>query len=97
MFTISLTLLFLGLYYASTDGILSAIVSKITPQQSRATGLSIVATGSGIGKIVSSILFGYLWTVYNLEVATFIFVVLFLVIFFLLSKQLKTLYAKAKN
>lgn len=97
VFIISLTLLFLGLYYASTDGVLSAMVSKITPQQTRATGLSIVTTGSGIGKIVSSILFGYLWTVYNLTVAIFVFAILFLVVFLLVSKQLKRLYVQAKN
>jgi MFS family permease len=51
----------LGVYYAATEGILMALASAIIPAHRRTGGIAIIATGIGIGKLCSSILFGVLW------------------------------------
>jgi MFS family permease len=54
-------LAFLGLFYAATEGILMALCSAVIPPERRTAGIAIVATGVGVGKLVSSISFGALW------------------------------------
>ncbi|GAA3884239.1 MFS transporter [Saccharothrix violaceirubra] len=59
-------LLLHGLFYAATDGVLSARVSPLVPETLRASGLAAVQTGQALARLVSSVAFGYL-----LEKATF--------------------------
>jgi predicted MFS family arabinose efflux permease len=49
-----------GLFYAATDGVLSAKVSETAPESLRASGLSVVQTGQALGRLVSSVAFGLL-------------------------------------
>ncbi|RAS62191.1 sugar phosphate permease [Lentzea atacamensis] len=49
-----------GLFYAATDGVLSAKVSETAPESLRASGLSVVQTGQALGRLVSSVVFGLL-------------------------------------
>jgi MFS family permease len=58
-------LLLFGLYYASTEGILMAMASAVVPPQIRTSGLALLGTCIGIGKVLSSILFGWMWTAYS--------------------------------
>lgn len=51
----------LGLFYAATEGILMALCSAVIPPERRTAGIAIVATGVGVGKLVSSVTFGALW------------------------------------
>jgi MFS family permease len=51
----------LALHYAATQGILMAMASEVTPSGRRAIGMAIIATGAGLGKLVSSIAFGAMW------------------------------------
>jgi MFS family permease len=51
----------LALYYAATEGILIALASEVIPAARRTAGIAVVATGVGLGKLVSSISFGALW------------------------------------
>ncbi|MGW6934468.1 MFS transporter [Lentzea sp. NPDC054927] len=53
-------LLLHGLFYAATDGVLSAKVSESAPESLRASGLSVVQTGQALGRLVSSVAFGLL-------------------------------------
>lgn len=55
-----------GLFYACTDGVLSARVSSLAPESLRASGLSVVQTGQALARLVSSVAFGFL-----LQFATF--------------------------
>jgi len=55
-------LLLLGLYYAATDGVLSALASAILPEQWRTTGLAIMTTGTGLARLLASLGYGALWT-----------------------------------
>ena len=52
-------LLLLGLYYAGTEGVLMASASTVVAARRRATGLAVLATCIGLGKLGSSLLFGW--------------------------------------
>jgi predicted MFS family arabinose efflux permease len=58
-------LLLLGLYYAATEGVLMAAASGALQRHRRATGLAILATGIGCGRLVSSLMFGWLSQMYG--------------------------------
>ena len=53
----------LGAYYAATDGVLSAAAAEILPASLRTSGLALVQTAVAGGRLLSSLLFGLLWTV----------------------------------
>jgi MFS family permease len=55
-------LLLLGLYYAATDGVLSALASSMLPEQWRTTGLAVMTTGTGLARLLASLGYGALWT-----------------------------------
>ncbi len=58
-------LLLLGLYYAATDGVLSALASAMLPEQWRTTGLAIMTTGTGLARLFASLGYGALWTYFG--------------------------------
>jgi MFS family permease len=58
-------LVLLGLYYAGTEGVLMAAASSVIPSERRTTGLAVIATCIGLGKLVSSLLFGWAWQTYG--------------------------------
>jgi MFS family permease len=70
-----LTLGLLGAYYACTDGVLMAAASVYLPAQLRASGFAIVTTATGLARLVSSLLFGALWTAWGIEAALLTFAV----------------------
>ena len=55
-------LLLLGAYYAATDGVLAAMASAVLPGHARATGLSVLATGTSVARAVAAVAFGAIWT-----------------------------------
>jgi MFS family permease len=55
------SLVLLGLYYAGTEGVLMAGASALVPTGRRTTHLAILGTGVGLGKLLSSLLFGWTW------------------------------------
>lgn len=55
-------LLLLGAYYAATDGVLAAMASAVLPAHARATGLSVLATGTSVARAVAAVAFGAIWT-----------------------------------
>jgi MFS family permease len=63
----------LGLYYAGTEGILMAMASSVIPPGRRTAGIAIVATGIGLGKLGSSIIFGSLWQGVGVQNSVLIF------------------------
>lgn len=54
-------LLLLGTFYAATDGVLSALVSRLVPAQARGSGLAAAQTVVVATRFVSSLAFGALW------------------------------------
>jgi MFS family permease len=45
-----------------TDGVFAALASSELPPERRATGLALVGTCNDVGRLVSSIVFGWLWS-----------------------------------
>jgi MFS family permease len=68
-------LLLLGLYYAATDGVLSALASAMLPEQWRTTGLAIMTTGTGLARLLASLGYGALWTYLGPNQALSIFLI----------------------
>ncbi|MFN8443739.1 MAG: MFS transporter [Caldilineaceae bacterium] len=71
--TSGLVLLLLALYYAATDGVLMALASRHLPAHLRATGLSLLTTGTGLARLVASVLYGTLWNQFGADRALMIF------------------------
>lgn len=55
------SLLLLGAFYAASDGVLAALVSKLVPVESRGTGIASAQTVVALSRFASSLLFGALW------------------------------------
>ncbi|WP_027343671.1 MFS transporter [Hamadaea tsunoensis] len=54
------TLALLGTFYAATDGVLSALISRLIPEQGRGTGLAAAQTVQVFARFASSVAFGSL-------------------------------------
>jgi MFS family permease len=61
-----------GVFYAATDGVLMAAAGPLVPSEARATGLAVVQTGQAVARMVSSVLFGLAWTLWDLRPAVFV-------------------------
>jgi MFS family permease len=59
----------LGAFYAATDGVLMALGSTVVPGDVRATGLALLGTVTSLGRLVASLLFGALWTLWGTHAA----------------------------
>lgn len=51
----------LGVYYAATDGVLAAMASATLSAELRTSGLALLNTATSLSRLVSSVLFGWLW------------------------------------
>ena len=71
--TVPLVLLLFGTYYAATDGVLPALASTTVAPATRATGLAVLATGTGAARLVASLAVGAVWTLAGLEAAFVLF------------------------
>src|SRR6188472_548472 len=63
----------LGAYYAATDGVLMALGSTLVPADTRGSGLALLGTTTSIGRLLASLLFGALWTVWGIHSAFAVF------------------------
>ncbi|MES2933193.1 MAG: MFS transporter [Pseudomonadota bacterium] len=63
----------LGCFFAATDGVLMASVSRVVPVRSRSLSLALFAASIGLMKLVSSALFGLLWDKVDIAWASAIF------------------------
>lgn len=52
----------MGIYYAGTEGILMALSSTVLPARLRTSGLALIGTALGLGKMLSSVIFGWVWS-----------------------------------
>jgi MFS family permease len=68
-------LLLFGAYYAATDGVLMALASAILPSELRASGLAFITTTIGVSRLLSSVLFGVLWTWWDVRTAVLSFLI----------------------
>ncbi|MEV6620416.1 MFS transporter [Amycolatopsis sp. NPDC051106] len=58
-----------GVFYAATDGVLMAAAGPLIPRDLRATGMAVVQTGQAVARMLSSVLFGLAWTLWDLRPA----------------------------
>jgi MFS family permease len=56
-------LLLLGVFYAATDGVLPALISRLVPAETRGSGIAAAQTVVVLGRFASSVMFGLLWSV----------------------------------
>ncbi len=59
----------LGAYYAATDGVLMALGSAVVPPELRGSGLALLATATSTCRLLASVAFGALWTLWGLDAA----------------------------
>ncbi|MEV0972226.1 MFS transporter [Microtetraspora glauca] len=64
---LAVALVALGVFYAATDGVLMAAAGPLVPAHLRTSGLAMVQTGQAVGRLLSSVLFGALWTAAGAE------------------------------
>jgi MFS family permease len=62
-----ISLFLFGLYYAATEGVLTAMISAIVPAEFRTSGLALLGTMVNVGKLASSLLFGWLWQTWGTQ------------------------------
>jgi MFS family permease len=70
-----IALLCFGTYYAMTDGVLAALGSALVPQDLRGSGLGLLASATSVARLVSSVLFGLVWTLVGIQAAVVVFLV----------------------
>jgi hypothetical protein len=63
----------LGAYYAATDGVVVALASGFLPLSLRGSGLALLTTATSVSRLVASISFGWIWTMWGREPAIVIF------------------------
>ena len=51
----------LGAYYAGTDGVAAAFASGVLQPERRGTGLAVLTTSTGLGRLLASVVFGWVW------------------------------------
>jgi MFS family permease len=56
------TLMLLGVFYAATDGVLPALISRLVPAESRGSGIAAAQTVVALARFASSVLFGLMWS-----------------------------------
>jgi MFS family permease len=66
-------LVLLGGYYAATDGVLMALVGESLPDELRGSGMALITTATSLARLASSVLFGLLWTVVDVQTALTVF------------------------
>jgi predicted MFS family arabinose efflux permease len=55
-------IMLLGIFYAATDGVLTAMAAAVLPADRAGSGLAVLATATNVARLAASIAFGYLWT-----------------------------------
>lgn len=63
------SLLFLGTFYASTDGVIAAVAGRLVKIDVRASGIATAQTVVALSRLVAAAGFGYLWHLVGLHTA----------------------------
>jgi len=62
LWTLGLVLLLHGAYYASTDGVIAALISTVTRSEVRASGLAALNTATSLTRLAGSVVVGVIWS-----------------------------------
>lgn len=71
--SVVVALLCLGGYYAATDGVLMALAGALCPPSVRGSGMALLTTAVGVGRLLAAVAFGAVWTTYSTAIALGIF------------------------
>jgi MFS family permease len=66
----------LGVFYASTDGVLPALISRLVPAETRGSGIAAAQTVVALARFAASVLFGLLWSLLGPSRSLVLFAVL---------------------
>jgi sugar phosphate permease len=61
--------LFYGVYFGLTEGVEKAWIADLSPADARGTAFGIYNAALGLGSLLASVVFGWLWTAHSPEVA----------------------------
>jgi MFS family permease len=89
VFDVALVLAMMGLYYAATEGLLIAMGAALVAPEVRTSGLALVGTAIGIGKMGSSVLFGAIWGAGGSDAAMLTFCVAMVVVLLFSARRLR--------
>jgi MFS family permease len=73
LWAVAVCLCAFGFFYAATEGVLMAMASTLVPANLRTTGLALIVTVLGLGKLISSIVFGWMWQAHGSGTALLMF------------------------
>jgi MFS family permease len=73
LWILAVCLLLFGLFYAATEGVLMAMASALIPSEIRTSGLALMVTLVGLGKLISSVVFGWIWQAYGVGTSLLMF------------------------
>jgi MFS family permease len=69
-------LMLLGVFYAATDGVLPALISRLVPAEARGSGIAAAQTVVALARFASSVMFGLLWALQGPSRSLVLFAVL---------------------
>jgi MFS family permease len=70
------TLLLLGVFYAATDGVLPALISRLVSAEARGSGIAAAQTVVALSRFAASVVFGLLWSLQGPSRSLLVFAVL---------------------
>lgn len=70
MAILAAAILLLGLYYAATDGVLTAMAAAVLPAESCGSGLAFLSSATNVARLLASIGYGFVWTRFTANAAT---------------------------
>ncbi len=73
LLSVAVCLVLFGLFYAATEGVLTAMASALVPSEIRTSGLALMVTVVGLGKLISSVLFGWMWQAHGIGTSLLVF------------------------
>ncbi|MGN9792882.1 MFS transporter [Streptomyces sp. OZ13] len=62
---LTLVLVLVGAFYATTDGVLMALAGPLLPAARRASGLALLQTGQAVARLIAAAGFGAAWTLWG--------------------------------
>jgi MFS family permease len=73
LWSVAVCLFLFGLFYAATEGVMTAMASALVPSEIRTSGLALMVTVVGLGKLISSVVFGWMWQAYGIGASLLVF------------------------
>jgi MFS family permease len=96
LITLVFSIVCMGAYYAATDGVVPALTSAVVDARVRATGLALVGAANDVGKILSGVVFGFLWSRLDIPAAVGIFAAGLLVMVIVAGPALRRLQSEVE-